>query len=422
MKAPAPRNSLLWSGRYQIGMSILLILLEAVLISVVPGRPVSINIIFSTAVFCLLASVTTIAFIKAVGRYPGVEESSYVLFCLTSSYALLLVVLLMMRIPYSRPLIGLSFVTNAFAFVIIYTALRQRTKVSIGLVPEGSYLNVVDMPQVEWRVFDNFDAGSSGIDAVSVDLRNDISDEWERRLASFALEGVPVYDLKHLRESLTGKVEIEHLSENSFGLLNPLRPWMAVKRALDWLSALIALIVLLPFLLIVAFLIRLDSSGPAIFRQVRVGYRGCSFQVYKFRTMAKSSFDDCTSDRDAAMTKEVDNRVTRLGRYLRKSRIDELPQLFNILKGEMSWIGPRPEAEILSHWYEQEIPFYRYRHIVPPGITGWAQVNQGHVAEVHDVTEKLHYDFYYIKHFSLWIDLIIIGRTIRTIATGFGAR
>ncbi|HTG37985.1 sugar transferase, partial [Sphingomonas sp.] len=114
--------------------------------------------------------------------------------------------------------------------------------------------------------------------------------------------------------------------------------------------------------------------------------------------------------------------VTRIGRFLRQSRIDELPQLINVLKGEMSWIGPRPEASVLSQWYESKIPFYRYRHIVRPGITGWAQVHQGHVANVDEVTEKLHYDFYYIKQFSLWIDLIIVGRTIRTMMTGFGAR
>jgi lipopolysaccharide/colanic/teichoic acid biosynthesis glycosyltransferase len=99
-----------------------------------------------------------------------------------------------------------------------------------------------------------------------------------------------------------------------------------------------------------------------------------------------------------------------------------LPQLFNVLRGEMSWIGPRPEAEILARWYENEIPFYRYRHIVRPGITGWAQVHQGHVAHVDEVREKLHFDFYYIKNFSLWVDVIVVARTIRTILTGFGSR
>ena len=107
---------------------------------------------------------------------------------------------------------------------------------------------------------------------------------------------------------------------------------------------------------------------------------------------------------------------------MRRTRLDELPQIFNILRGEMSWIGPRPEAVSLSAWYEAEIPFYRYRHIVRPGISGWAQVNQGHVADVEDVNEKLQYDFYYIKHLSYWIDIIIVLRTVKVVLSGFGSK
>jgi lipopolysaccharide/colanic/teichoic acid biosynthesis glycosyltransferase len=127
-------------------------------------------------------------------------------------------------------------------------------------------------------------------------------------------------------------------------------------------------------------------------------------------------------ERTAAMTQDSDARVTRFGRLLRHTRLDELPQILNILRGEMSWIGPRPEVDVLSHWYEQKIPFYRYRHVVRPGISGWAQVMQGHVAEIEHVRSKLHYDFYYIKHFSPWIDVLIVVRTLRTMMTGFGSR
>ena len=122
------------------------------------------------------------------------------------------------------------------------------------------------------------------------------------------------------------------------------------------------------------------------------------------------------------MTGALDPRITRVGGFLRKSRIDELPQVFNILAAQMSWIGPRPEALVLSSWYTGEIPFYRYRHVVRPGISGWAQVSQGHVAHVDEVHEKLQYDFFYIKYFSPWLDLLILFRTVKTMATGFGAR
>ncbi|TIW44155.1 MAG: polyprenyl glycosylphosphotransferase, partial [Mesorhizobium sp.] len=173
-------------------------------------------------------------------------------------------------------------------------------------------------------------------------------------------------------------------------------------------------------LLFVAIAVKLDSAGPALFKQKRMGYRGNIYEVYKFRTMKLSAV--AGDEKDEAITKAGDTRITRLGQFLRKSRIDELPQAINILRGEMSWIGPRPEALVLSKWYEAELPFYRYRHIVRPGITGWAQVNQGHVAAVDDVLEKLHYDFYYIKNFSPWLDVLIVFRTIRTMLTGFGAR
>jgi lipopolysaccharide/colanic/teichoic acid biosynthesis glycosyltransferase len=122
------------------------------------------------------------------------------------------------------------------------------------------------------------------------------------------------------------------------------------------------------------------------------------------------------------MTLTDDQRITRVGRFIRRTRIDELPQIINIIRGEMSWIGPRPETLRLSEWYESEIHFYRYRHIVRPGITGWAQVNQGHVTSVEDVREKLEFDFYYVKHFTLWTDLLILVKTVIVVLTGHGSK
>ncbi|MDE0880240.1 MAG: sugar transferase, partial [Sphingomonas bacterium] len=199
-----------------------------------------------------------------------------------------------------------------------------------------------------------------------------------------------------------------------------LSAYQSIKYGIDFITAVAAGIALLPFLLVIAAVVKFSSPGPVLFKQQRVGTRGEPFKVYKFRTMTVAIEED--SDREAAMTKANDARVTSFGRFLRTTRIDELPQIINILRGEMSWIGPRPEAEVLSRWYEKEIPFYRYRHIVRPGIAGWAQVCQGHVADVDEVRSKLHFDFYYIKNFSPWIDLLIIARTVRTVMTGFGSR
>jgi len=236
-----------------------------------------------------------------------------------------------------------------------------------------------------------------------------------------ALAGHPVYHMKQIEESLTGRVEIEHLSENSFGSLLPNHGYLKVKRGLDLLAALIALPLLIVPLTICAFWIKLDSPGPVFFRQKRRGHRGQVFQVLKFRTMASGSSAD-EDFREAAITQPDDSRITRAGRFLRRTRIDELPQIWNILKGEMSWIGPRPEALPLSDWYATELPFYSYRHVLRPGVTGWAQVNQGHVADLESVFVKLHYDFYYIKHFSAWLDLLILCKTINIVFLGQGSK
>jgi lipopolysaccharide/colanic/teichoic acid biosynthesis glycosyltransferase len=198
---------------------------------------------------------------------------------------------------------------------------------------------------------------------------------------------------------------------------------MALKRFIDVIGALI----LLPFCLVafalIGTLIKINSPGGAFFIQERVGFRGETFRMIKFRTMRqRDPAADASAAREDAMTRAEDDRITGIGALLRKTRIDELPQIFNILKGEMSFIGPRPEARALAEWYEEELPFYSYRHIVRPGITGWAQVNQGHVTDVSDVLGKLRFDFYYIKNVSLWLDLLVALKTIRVIVTGLGAK
>ncbi|MBC9030956.1 sugar transferase [Sphingomonas sp. JC676] len=301
-------------------------------------------------------------------------------------------------------------------------AIAQRRRLlRIGLVALGDMSSIEDLPNTSMRLLHSPDEPINDLDAIAVDLRIDLPSEWDRRLADYALARVPVYHIKHLAESLTGRVELEHLSENSFGSLAPRYDYMIVKIMMDWIIALFVGIVALPVLVGVGLLVRLNSPGPALFRQVRMGYEGRPFTMYKFRTMRVAEIAP-GEERVSAITRDSDDRITSIGRFLRKTRIDELPQVLNILRGEMSWIGPRPEALALSRWYEDKIPFYRYRHVVRPGIAGWAQVCQGHVAEVDEVRNKLHYDFYYIKRYSPWIDLLIVVRTMWTVISGHGAR
>jgi lipopolysaccharide/colanic/teichoic acid biosynthesis glycosyltransferase len=301
-----------------------------------------------------------------------------------------------------------------FWFVAIVE--RRHKRPLLAVLPLGNAEALTSLPQADWLVLEDCRQPPSFAGGIVADLRADLPSEWERLLATCALKGLPVYHSKHVVESLTGRVEIEHLSENSLGSLLPSSIYLRFKRACDTLGVLAALPLVLCIGGIVALLIKLEDSGPVFFVQPRIGHRGEVFTIYKFRTMRPGS------ERGNHFTEGNDTRVTRIGRTLRRYRIDELPQTINILRGEMSWIGPRPESLPLSEQYERRIPFYSYRHIVRPGITGWAQVQQGWAAKVEEVTDKLHYDFFYIKHFSPWLDLLITARTIRTVLTGFGAR
>lgn len=255
------------------------------------------------------------------------------------------------------------------------------------------------------------------IDALVADLQSDdLPAQWEEFLAECALQQLPVFHLSAISEGLTGKVATDHLRQGELGNLLPSLAYMRIKRMIDTCAALVLLPLLSPVLLLTAFLIKIDSPGQVIYKQKRIGYRGQPFEVYKFRSMRHEA------EGEAFTAAEGDPRITRIGRIIRKYRIDELPQLLNVLKGDMSFIGPRPESEDLAAWYTQDVPFFAYRHIVRPGISGWAQVNQGYATQIEGMKEKLQYDFYYIKHFSLWLDVLIVFKTLRTIATGFGAR
>lgn len=385
------------------------------------SAPGDIAVSINTLVGTSLAITIGAWLMRNVTTYPGSEAFASVLSSFLIAFAGLLMIYVFARIPYVRVNLTAGFVLSLFWFFIIGAYARRRKSVRIGVLPFGNATDICSFPDVQWRVLGSPDESVRELDAITVDLKIDLPDEWDRKLADYALSRVPVYHVKHLQESLTGKVQLDHISENSFGSLAPRQDYMLMKLIADWFAAFVLCFALLPVMAIVAVAIRSTSPGPVLFKQERMGYLGRPFTIYKFRTMRVSQ-PESAAERTSAITLADDKRITPLGRFLRKLRLDELPQIINVLRGEMSWIGPRPEAMVLSRWYEQEIPFYRYRHIVRPGIAGWAQVCQGHVAEIEEVNSKLHFDFYYIKHYSPWIDLLIVMRTIRTMLTGHGAR
>ncbi len=338
------------------------------------------------------------------------------------SFGVVAMGILVLRIDYSIAVFGGNFAASLCSYLIV-TVLATRSDQNVFYtVPGGKISRLANIGLQTRRLTEPMLPGQRGAMIVA-DLHHDHADAWERLLANAALQGIPVFHYKQVHEAATGKVQIEHLSENSFGSLLPNMSFMRLKRVADIALSLVMLPLLIVPLSIVAVLIRLDSPGPAFFRQRRIGYRGEPFHVLKFRTMrTEIAAEDEETRRSNAMTGEDDPRITKFGKFLRQTRIDELPQMVNILCGHMSWIGPRPEALELSRWYEQEIPFYAYRHIVRPGITGWAQVNQGHVTSLTDIDNKLQFDFYYIKNFSYWLDFVILARTAMVVFTGHGAR
>jgi lipopolysaccharide/colanic/teichoic acid biosynthesis glycosyltransferase len=418
---PVGQTSLLTRKRFQFAGALVIgaLLPWAARGPLLPGElfePASVN----TLIGNLAAIVIAFWMRLSIETYPGIRRSYVIFPAALTGHGLIVVYFVLTRFPYDRLGLLAGFLLHVVWLYMLYIYAERRVQRRIAVVPFGAINRLTRIEGVDWLLLNRprlHDA--RGCSAIVADFSEDLPDEWEAFLADAALAGRMVYQVKQLSESLTGRVELEHLSENSFGSLLPARGYFYLKGLIDFLFALLILPIVLPLMALCAIAILFDSKGTVLFRQKRVGHAGKPINVYKFRTMRPVDIED---ERRAAMTNDGDERITRAGRVLRKLRLDELPQIFNILKWEMSWIGPRPEAEILSVWYTSELPFYRYRHVVKPGISGWAQVNQGHVAEVAEVHRKLQYDFYYIKYFSPWLDLLILFRTIRTMLTGFGSR
>ena len=418
----AARPSLWNRVRVQLGVGILLAVLVPWLVRSQVSSGIDLVGLEAAVAGTFAALLVGYYSFRKLSRYPGVRASYHILPIFSASYGAVLALFFFARLDYSRIQFAVSFAICVIWYYVVYFKLQRQHRLRIAVVPFGEVQGLRDIPGINWIYLSEHEPVAGDYDSIVADLRADIPDHWERFLADRALEGMLVMHFKQMQESLTGRVAIEHLSENNFGSLIPGIIYGRVKRVVDFIVTILLLPVLILLLSMIAIAVKLDSRGPVFFRQQRMGYRGHAFKMFKFRSMAHGHAVPEGDARTSAMTRTDDDRVTRVGRFLRRHRLDELPQVINILKGEMSWIGPRPEAVPLSLWYEAELPFYRYRHIVRPGITGWAQVKQGHVAEVDDVLWKLHYDFYYIKNFSVWLDLLIVAATVKTIASGFGAR
>jgi sugar transferase (PEP-CTERM system associated) len=250
-----------------------------------------------------------------------------------------------------------------------------------------------------------------------------LPDPWEtlpvQELLPLRLKGVNIEEAASLLEKMSGKIELEQLSNwalfaepsQSKAVRN------AIRRLLSILASAVLLILFLPIIPFVILAIKLDSPGPVLYRQKRLGRGGVEFYCYKFRTMRR----DAEADTGPTWTDDDDPRITRIGKILRRTRLDEVPQLWCVLTGTMAFAGPRPERPEFTEWLSNEIPYYPMRHTVRPGITGWAQIRYKYGNTLEDARQKLAYDLYYIKNASIGLDLLIMFETIKIVLLGRGA-
>ena len=263
-------------------------------------------------------------------------------------------------------------------------------------------------------------ASEASIDRIVVALDDRRGELPVDGLLAMRFRGVTIEEVGSVLERLTGKLQLDGLRPSDLLFCEGFRmkpSQQFLLRIASTLVAAIGLILFLPLFPFVVLLVRLSSPGPVLFRQERVGLNGKIFNVYKFRTMVVNAEAE-----GAQWAQKNDPRVTRVGQFMRKTRLDEVPQLWNVLRGDMSFVGPRPERPEFVSWLAQELPFYEVRNMIRPGLTGWAQIRYGYGATLEQSREKLAYDLYYVKHQTLGLDLLIMFETIKTILRRRGAQ
>ena len=404
------------------GLGLILILLITLLIShefryFLPIANSEQNILIGTAV--VIISCVTIWQRQIL--IPGFHSLAYVIPGCTVAFSILLLFIVLMRIEYSRSTLIVGYVCSTCWLMLRAQHKVRRRDFKLLVIPFGRALDLIGLSDHSRFQLMNQPSlpNDKEFHGVVADLQtDDMPPQWNHFLAELSLYRIPVFDSAIVYENLSGRVSIDHLANNRLGMLMPSQLYLPFKYLIEMILAVLLLVLLSPLLLCIIGLIKFTSKGPVIFSQPRVGLNGKTFTMYKFRTMFVNNSHFTHS------TVASDKRITSIGQYLRRFRFDELPQLWNVLCGDMSLIGPRPSVDKINQINEQSIPFYPHRHVIRPGITGWAQVSQGYALdeEPDSTREKIERDFYYIKHFSLWIDLLIVALTLFTIATSRGAR
>ena len=303
----------------------------------------------------------------------------------------------------------------------IVEAIRSRPDIGLEVVGwEDVQLEPSERRRVWVEALENIGKANPLVHRIIVAMESRRGELPVQELLTLRFQGIAVEEDGTLRERLYGKIQLDGLRPSNFLYSEGFRIRASQQFTRQIVSICVAafgLLLFLPFFPLVVLAVKLSSKGPIFFRQTRVGMGGRTFEVVKFRTM----FTDAESGGAKWATKN-DPRVTKVGMFMRKTRIDEVPQLWNVLRGDMGFVGPRPERPEFVNWLTEELPFYYLRTLIRPGLTGWAQVRYGYGATLAETKEKLEYDLYYIKHMSMGLDLLIMFETIKTILRRRGAQ
>jgi lipopolysaccharide/colanic/teichoic acid biosynthesis glycosyltransferase len=379
--------------------------------------PIDRNTVYNSLMITMAVYSSCIIILPRVTKFLLVDKNFYILPVMFSLYGIAIIAIVLLRIDYSRSTLIYGFIiVLIWLFVSTFLSKKEST-LKLSAINNFDHTLLNSNRHIEIQIIEapyQFNQIQQGL---VVNLHKKLTPEQEKFIADCSINNIAVYHSESIKEMIEGKVQTKHLSESSLGSLRTNPSYSLTKQIWESIVILASLPFLLPLMIMVAIAIKIESKGPIFYTQNRIGQGGKSFKIYKFRSM-----EVACPKADSKFATEERERVTQIGKFIRQTRIDEIPQFYNVLKGEMALIGPRPEQEQFVKNFELEIPFYGYRHMVKPGITGWAQTVQGYTADTDSTREKLAHDLYYIKHLSFWLDVNIFFKTLKTMLTGFGAK
>jgi len=364
-----------------------------------------------------VAYLLTMLVVGKLSLYPRVSSFGLCFSILLFSYMAIILVISAVRVYYSRSYLLISFLLSLLSLLTLKYLEHKHKRLRFVLLSDLGGNEAEDLARLNIEFLRAIKPSEDHYDGIVVKDIKSLSPDIARFIVAESLKGTPVYTFAELYAAFLGRAPLNYIDPDLLGRNASSSIYKGVKRAVELSIATVFLVPATVIGLIIAISIMLDSEGPVFFIQERVGQNGKPFKLIKFRTMHNNS-----ESNGPQFAEENDSRVTRVGKFLRKTRLDELPQLINVIRGDMSFVGPRPEQIPFARQFEEKIPYYNLRYSLKPGLTGWAQINRGYTSGLDDTREKLEYDLFYLRYESPWLDLLILFKTLNIVLTGFGAR